>query len=156
MRVCKLKDKFHCLINQNSEKKTVLRELSSCVIKKFNCFYIVCIEFIKKPLRSIDIIYKPVKKCDNIVNCLFSKKLNLAFRVSYSEGQRTKCSTAWQCYFCLNYYTQQDKFDGHVENSTGHPGYVYNFNTQNLLTFEGDVPLVAYVDFETTASTDQQ
>ena len=37
----------------------------------------------------------------------------------------------------------------------------YNFNIQNLLTFEeslkykGDIPLVAYIDFETTAPTDE-
>ena len=41
----------------------------------------------------------------------------------------------------------------------GQPGYVYNFNTQNLITFEEnskykeDMPLVAYIDFETTAPT---
>ena len=41
------------------------------------------------------------------------------------------------------------------------PGYVYNFNTQSLLTFEenlkyrGDIPLVAYISFETTVPTDE-
>ena len=92
----------------------------------------------------------------------FSKKFNLFFRVSYSEGHKIKHSTAWQYYFCSNYYAQEDKFDCHVENCTGRPGYVYNFSTKSLLTFEenlkytGDIPLVAYIDFETTAPTDQQ
>ena len=42
----------------------------------------------------------------------------------------------------------------------GRPGFVYNFNTRSLLTFEEnlkykcDVPLIAYIDFETTAPTD--
>ena len=82
--------------------------------------------------------------------------------MSYSEGYRTKHSTAWQCYFCLDYYARQNKFDGHVENCTGCPGYVYNFNTQSLLTFEenlkykGNIPLVAYINFEMTALTNQQ
>ena len=132
LRVYKLKEKFRYLIKQNSEKKTVLRELSSCVTEKFNGFNIARTEFSKKlrePFRSVNIIYKSVKKYN-----FFSKKLNLAFRVLYSEGQRI----------------------------TGHPGYVYNFNTQSLLTFEenlkykGDIPLVAYINFETTAPTDQQ
>ena len=45
-------------------------------------------------------------------------------------------------------------------NCTGKPGFVYNFQTRNLLTFEEnikfkrDVPLTAYIDFETTAPTD--
>ena len=80
--------------------------------------------------------------------------------MSYSEGQRI--STAWQCYFCSNYYSWQDKFDRHVENCTGRPGYVYNFNMQSLLTFKenlkyrGDILLVAYIDLETSTPTDQQ
>ena len=43
---------------------------------------------------------------------------------------------------------------------SGKPSYVYNFNVQNLLTFEEnlkfkqDIPLTAYIDFETTAPTD--
>ena len=77
----------------------------------------------------------------------------------YTEVQRIKRRTAWQCYFCLNYYARQGKFDRHVENCTGH---VYNFNTQKLLMFkenlkyQGDIPLVAYIDFETTTPTDHQ
>ena len=43
---------------------------------------------------------------------------------------------------------------------TGRPGFVYNFNTRSLLTFEEnlkyktDIPMTAYIDFETTAPTD--
>ena len=62
--------------------------------------------------------------------------------------------------FCCNYYGRKDKFDRHIENCTGRTGYVHNFNIQNLLTFEEnlkfkcDIPLTAYIDFETTAPTD--
>ena len=51
-------------------------------------------------------------------------------------------------------------FERHMENCTGKPGYVYNFNIQNILTFEEnlkfkrDIPLTASIDFETTAPTD--
>ena len=82
--------------------------------------------------------------------------------MSYTEGQRIKRSTAWKCYFCSNYYARQDKFDRHVESCTGRPGYVYNFNMQSLLMFQqnlkykGDTPLLGYINFETTAPTDQQ
>ena len=67
---------------------------------------------------------------------------------------------ACQCCFCSNYYSRKDKYDRHVENCTGRRGCVYNFNTNSLLTFEenlkykGDIPLVACIDFETTAPTD--
>ena len=47
----------------------------------------------------------------------------------------------------------------HLQHSTGRPGFVYNFNTRSLLTFEEnlkykcDVPMTAYIDFKTTAPT---
>ena len=75
LRVYKLKDKFRYLIKQDSEKKTVLRELSSCTIEKFNGFNIVPVEFSKRlrqPFHPVNVIYKPVKKCDEIINCYFS------------------------------------------------------------------------------------
>ena len=86
--------------------------------------------------------------------------MNMAFRSSFSEGTKIRHGAASQCYFCSNYYGRKDKYDCHVENCAGRPGYVYNFNTQSLLTFEenlkykGDIPLVAYIYFKTTAPTD--
>lgn len=40
LRVYEFKDKFFYLIKQNSQKNTVLRDLSSCIIEKFNGFHI--------------------------------------------------------------------------------------------------------------------
>ena len=85
----------------------------------------------------------------------------MAFRVSYSEGKRIKHSTAWQCYFCSKYYARKEELDDHIEICTGLQGYVYNFNTLNLFTFEenlkynGNTPLVAYIDFKTISPTNQ-
>ena len=51
-------------------------------------------------------------------------------------------------------------WERHLQNCTWRPGFVYNFNTRSLLTFEDnlkykcDVPLTVYIDFETTAPTD--
>ena len=41
LRVFELKQKFHCLIKQDPEKKNVIRELSACIIEKSNGFSIV-------------------------------------------------------------------------------------------------------------------
>ena len=62
--------------------------------------------------------------------------------------------------FFLKLLWRKDKFDRHIENCTGKPGYIYNFNIQNILIFEEnlkfkrDIPLTAYIDFETTAPSD--
>ena len=141
LRVFELKQKFHCLIKQDPEKKNIVRELSACIIEKFNGFNIVRIEFdrkLRQKMSPIDIIYKPVKKEDEIIECFFSSQMNLAYRATFSENQKLKLkhSTAFQCYFCSNYYSRKERFDRHIKNCTGRPGFVYNFNIQNLLTFE--------------------
>ena len=47
-----------------------------------------------------------------------------------------------------------------MEHCSGIPGIVYSFNNKNLMTFEdnlgykGDLSVVAFIDFETTAPTD--
>ena len=47
-----------------------------------------------------------------------------------------------------------------MENCSGVPDVIYNFNTQSLISFEdnfhakGDLPFVIYFGFETTAPTD--
>ena len=90
---------------------------------------------------------------------LFQWKLNFGFRGKFSEGNdaKIKYCWAWQCYFCSNFYRRKGKFECYIENCTGQPDIVYNFNSQNLITFEndlkykGDIPLVAYIEFETTA-----
>ena len=47
-----------------------------------------------------------------------------------------------------------------MQNCSGRPAGVYNFNNQNLISYQdnfhakGDVPFVIYFDFETTAPTD--
>ena len=63
--IFEFKEKFHCLIKQDSENKNLIRDLSACIIEKFNGFNIVRIEFdrkLRQKMSPIDIIYKPVKK----------------------------------------------------------------------------------------------
>ena len=93
----------------------------------------------------------------------FTQNLHLAYRTSYNETTKWKIlkhSCAFQCYYCSKFYTRKGKLDVHMKNCTGKPGFIYNFQTRNLLTFEEnlkfkrDVPLTAYIDFETTATTD--
>ena len=104
-----------------------------------------------------------MKKENTILNCFFTEKLHLAYRATYNETKVWKTlrnSNAFQCYFCSKFYIRKSKLDYHMRNCTGKPGFIYNFQTRNLLTFEEnlkfkrDVPLTTYIDFETTAPTD--
>ena len=52
-------------------------------------------------------------------------------------------------------------WERHLQSCTGCPGFVFNFNTRSLLTVEenlkykSDIPITAYIDFETTPSRDE-
>ena len=166
LRVFELKDKFRYIIKQNSEQKKYFSEVSACVIERFNGFTIVRLEFdneIRKEFSPIDIIYKPVKKPNAILNCFFTEKLHLAYKAVYNETtkwEKLRSSSAFQCYFCGKFWIRKTRLDIHMKNCLGKPGFVYNFQTRNLLTYEEniklkrDVPLTTYIDFETTAPTD--
>ena len=94
MKVYKLKEKFCYLIKQNSEKKTALRELSSCVIEKFNRCKIIHVEFsknLRQPFHPIDILYRPVKKCD-VVDVFLAKSLTYSLECHIVKD--TKSNTA--------------------------------------------------------------
>ena len=111
-------------------------------------------------MSPVDILYKPVKKHTDNIECFFSREINLAFRTTFSEGEKVRHATAFQCFYCSKYFGRKNTEERHLQNCTGCPGFVYNFNTRSLLTFEEilkykcDVPLTVYVDFETTAPTD--
>ena len=164
LRVFELKDKFRYLFKQNCEQKRIINEVSACVIERFNGFTLVRLEFdneVRRDFTPVNIIYKPVKRENEILNCFFSENLHLAFRASYNESAKTiKSSCAFQCYFCSKFWTRKSRLECHMKHCTGKPGFIYNFQTRNLLTFEEnlqfkrDVPLMAYIDFETTAPTD--
>ena len=79
-----------------------------------------------------------------------------AYRAEFyaSEKRHTR---VFQCYYCNSYYVQKVRYQKHIEKCSGVPGIVYNFINENLVSLEDnigdkeDLPLVAYMDFETTA-----
>ena len=164
LRVYEQKEKFRYITNTKKDKKTIIREISSCVKEKFNGFIIVRVDFdqkLQKDFSPIDIVYKPVKEENETIDCFFTDKIHLAFRTTFNEGEKTKHTYAFRCYYCTNFFSRKERFEKHLKCCSGKPGYVYNFDTQNILTFEEnlkhkmDIPLTAYIDFETTAPTDK-
>ena len=62
-----------------------------------------------------------------------------------------------ECYYCGSFFASKQLFETHIKCCSGKPGIIYNFNIQNIVTFEenlkymGDLTFSAYADFETTA-----
>ena len=85
--------------------------------------------------------------------------ISRANRNTCNKGEKLWHDFAYQCYYSGKFFAITDRQELHMEHCSGVPGIIYNFNNQNLVTFEdnlgykGDLPVVAYIDFETTAPT---
>ena len=78
----------------------------------------------------------------------------------YSSREKIKrAHKCCQCYCCNKLFIQSYKQERYTKNCSGVPGVAYNFNNQNLISYQdnfnakGNVPFVVYFDFETTAPT---
>ena len=88
-RIFELKHNFRHLINENSNKKTKIRQVSRCVTKKSNGFFIVQVESVRKLRKKflpINFIYEPVKSQNEKINCFFSNEMHLAYRSTFSHS----------------------------------------------------------------------
>ena len=164
LRVFELKNKFREIRLKKSEKTTTKKELYSCIVSKFDGYELVSSQFSRKTRRTftpINIIYRPVKSPILSVVCYATNDISKAYRSIISQqGTITRSGNAFECYYCYRYFIRKDRWQKHLIHCTGIPGVVYNFNNQNLVTYQdnlkhkGDIPITIYFDFETTAATD--
>ena len=86
--------------------------------------------------------------------------MSRAYRNTCNKGEKLSHGFGYQCYYYNKFFARPDKHKRHMEHCSGIPGIVYSFNNKNLMTFEdnlgykGDLSVVAFIDFETTAPTD--
>ena len=163
LRVYEIKDKFRYLFHEDHNKKNVLRSLSSCIKEKFNGFTFADIWLQRKQksdLIPLNILYMPVKKENDVIECFFTDDLKNAYRALYLKGSR-QCSakTLYECFYCNEFWITKSRYEAHLRVCGKNPGVVYNFDIKNIVTFEqnlkykGDVPFSVYADFETSAPT---
>ena len=142
-----------------------MKQLSSCLIEKFNGFSIIHPEYEKKVRRNfepLDIIYKPTKNKEIEPLCYFTTDIALAYSAYYDHGSKKVRSTKVQsCHYCNHYFVNNNpKFERHLKHCSGKPGIIYSFNNSSLISYEdnfkskGDLPFTVYFDFETTAPAD--
>ena len=147
------------------DEQKVVRQLSSCLIEKYNGFTVIRIEYDKKERKNfepLDIIYKPTKRLEIEPLCYFSIDISQAYSGYYSSGSRmTRAQKVKQRNYCNHFFVHNpQKFERHLKQCSGKPGVIYNFTNQSLVLYEdnfktkGDKPFRVYFDFETTAPTD--
>ena len=86
LRVFELKSKFRHLALKNPRKQNIVRQLSSCINKKYNGFHLISTECSKKlrtKFKPINIIYKPIKFPEKEVLCFSTNDISKSYRNSW-------------------------------------------------------------------------
>ena len=147
------------------DQQKIVKQLSSCLIEKYNGFTMIRIEYEKKERKNfqqLDIIYKLTKDLETEPLCYFTTDISLDYSAYYLRASKmTRATKVQSCHYWNHIFAHnQKKFERHLKHCSGKPGVIYNFNNQSLVSYEdnfkakGDLPFCVYFDFETTAPTD--
>ena len=142
LRVYERREKFRFMIKKSvSGKNTVQRDLSACIIQKFNGYKISSQKLKreqKRLLEPIDIVYEPVRENEDII-CYFASDLALAHRTYYSRMVRGKDVIsnlgARQCYYCDHFFIRKSVLEKHVKSCCSIAGIAYKFNNRKVVSF---------------------
>ena len=145
-------------------KQNIVRQISSCIIEKYNGYQAISIVFArketKKKLNQLIKFLNQLKTEKKSPLCYFTKDISKPYHNLHSVGKKTKHGHTYECYYCRKFFTREDRQKKHIKSCSGIPGAIYNFNTKSLISFQdnlnskGDIPFVMYFDFETAAPTD--
>ena len=162
LKVYELKKKFRYLIYTNSQKNTVGRDLSSCIMEKFSghkIFRKLRENGLRLEFKPINIVDEPVKHFKRKINCFFTDKISLAYRTkTFRTSSKFEYTNDYECLSYSTFFLSKNCFEKHLKKSSRVPGILYRFENQSLVTFEdnyefrGDSPFAAYFDFETTTT----
>ena len=93
VRVYELKKKYRHLTMKKPDEQKFVRQLSSCLIEKYNGFTVIQIQNEKKERKifePLDIVYKPTKQLEIEPLCFFSIDISQAYSSYFSTGTKMK------------------------------------------------------------------
>ena len=146
----------------NQEKLMGKAELTSCVSNLFNNMYIVRAmneDSRRKDFIPIYIFINCAVSIEHCNNFYFLTRLQRAFAMHYEpEHKNTKIKEAFQCHYCHIFFRYVKKHKKHVSHCSGHPGFVYcfqgdnieSYENENYLKYKKDFPFTLVGDLETT------
>ena len=111
LRIHEKKNKFRYLFHRTGEKNSTYKTLSSCIHTKFNGLNIAAPYLQKerkRDLYSIDIVYKPVKRAEEIIKCYFVTDIRFAYYrkvPNYLNKQIT--NRPYECYYCQKFFEKR-------------------------------------------------
>ena len=105
-------------------KNTFIRNVSSCVINRYNGYDIVKIaqkDCIISCFIPLYIVYDPIEDPNKIIKCYFTDNIHFAFRLKYSRRKRLGDSDMridkihpYECQSCSKFNATKKGNDGHV------------------------------------------
>ena len=120
LRVYELKKKYRHLFMKKPDQQKIVKQLSSCLIEKYNGFTVIRIEYEKKERKNfelLDIIYKPTKDLQTEPLCYFTTDISLAYSAYYLRTSKmTRATKVQSCHYCNDFFAHnQKKFDRHLK-----------------------------------------
>ena len=136
LRVYELRKKFCYLIKKVPKTKNVVkRDLSAFIEERFNGFEIVrklTEDQRKENFQLIDIVYKPVSKISQTINCYFSKSKRNAYRIVSGLKKGKGVTSADQCFTYNKFFIQKKYLEKHLQVCSSMPGMIYRFENQSM------------------------
>ena len=168
LRFYERRNKFRYQLKRKlKEKNQMKRELSACIIQKFNGY-----ELLRNHLNSterknfipIDIVYEPTLNEKKTIICFFAPEISLGYYTSYDKMRKRKNVTnhtrARQCHYCNNFFIKSaEKMQKHLSCCVGKAGFTFSFDNGKIIDYQGhyknlgDLPFAVYYDFETTTGS---
>ena len=168
LRFYERRNKFRYQLRRKlKEKNEMKRELSACVVEKFNGF-----EILRKHLNStekhefipIDVVYEPTLNESKPIECFFAPEIFLAYKATIERMKLSKkiCINlkVRQCHYCYNYFVKStEKMEKHLSCCAGKAGFTFSFDNVKILDYQdhykniGDLPFSLYYNFETTTGS---
>ena len=124
--IYELKKKYRYLFMKKLDQQKMVKQLSSCLIEKYNGFTVIRIEHEKKERKNfepLDIIYKPTKHLEIEPLFYFTTDISFAYSAYYSHASKmTRASKVQSCQYCNHFFAHnQKKFDRHIKHCSGKP-----------------------------------
>ena len=165
LRFYQRRNKFRYQLRRKlKEKDQMNRELSACIVQKFNGY-----ELLRNHLNSIErkdfipiaVVYEPTLNENKIIQCFFAPKIHLGFRTTIEKSRKggnvLNNTHAKQCHYCNNHFIKSDeKMLKHLSVCSGKAGFTFYFDNGKIVNYQdhyrnlGDLPFSIYYHFETT------
>ena len=113
---------------KDQKKQNIVRQISSCLAKKYNGFQAISVEFSRKERKNfkpIYIIYKPTKNPEISPLCYFKEVISKAYTIFYNQKDKFKRTySCYECYYCRKFFLNKDRHKRHIGNCAGVPGVI--------------------------------